>query len=173
MKFFLLALLVAPDLFATPKYMQNCRAVADDYLQFSVEINAAQLAFKITAFEDADCKTPYLNYNHYFTITSVQNEEINLHTDKITYTSLSEEVSSALRLIRYCGQSDWQTASETDVTGRSCDGFQQLAHGDFFYQILKRDSFILKFGTIDENRDGRSVQSRPVQFDEPDYLAIK
>lgn len=169
MKYFIIVFLFVQNLMASGQYLQECRVVGDDYLQFSIEIRDSAFAFKITAFEDEDCLTPYLNYNQYFRIELNQNEILNLRTEKITYTALSEEVASALRMINYCGNSNWQFQDETDVTAQNCDDFVQLARGEIFYQILKFHNNVLKFGLIDENRDGRSVQTRPVQFDDLEY----
>lgn len=175
MKIFIITLLLSQNLLAATLYSQGCRNLGDDYVTFSIEIENKDLiknsgfAVKITAFEDVNCKTPYLNYNQYFSIDKIQNEAINLRTDKITYTALTEEVASALRSINYCEFHNWKVSIETDVTGKSCDGFSQLSLGAFYYQIIKIESGLLKFGAFDENLDGRSVQNRPVQFDELDY----
>ena len=175
MKYFIIVYFFAQSLLASGhfsgQYVQECRVIGDDYLQFSIEIRDSSFAFKVTAFEDEDCLTPYLRYDQYFSIELNQNEILNLRTEKVTYTALSEEVASALRMISYCGISSWQVNNETDVTAKNCDGFIQLARGEIFYQILQLQNNVLNFGLIDENRDGRSVQTRPVQFDQADYFS--
>lgn len=169
-KIFLYFFLLAQTVMASGTFSQNCRVIGDDYLKFEIEIQKAHLALKVTAFEDEDCEVPYIVFNQYFEIDQLQNEKINLKTKKVTYTTLSEEVASALRMIGYCGFSQWQVRSETEVTGKDCDGFQQLSHGQIFYQLFKLENKVLKFGLTDKMRDGRSVQNRPVQFDPVEYL---
>lgn len=170
MKYFIVAFFLGQSVLATGSYTQDCRVIGDDYLKFEIKIENSAFAFKITAFEDEACKQPYLSYNQYFEIESLQSEHLNLKTEKITYTALTEEVASALRMINYCGFSDWRVRAETIVNGKTCDGFIQLARGEIFFQLLKLENKALKFGLIDENRDGRSVQTRPVQFDKAEYL---
>ncbi len=170
LKYFFFIFLLAQSVLASGTYAQNCRVIGDDYLKFEIEIQKIDFVLKITAFEDEDCQVPYLIYNQYFEIDQIQNENLNLKTKKVTYTAFSEEVASALRMINYCGFSEWQVRSETEVTGKNCDGFIQLAHGQIFYQLLKLENKVLKFGLTDENRDGRSFQNRPVQFDDAEYL---
>ena len=170
MKFFFFVFLIAQSVLASGIYAQNCRVIGDDYLKFEIEIQKIDFALKITAFEDEDCQVPYLSYNQYFEIIDLQSENLNLKTKKVTYTAFSEEVASALRMINYCGFSEWQLRTETEVAGKNCEGFIQLARGQVFYQLIKLENNVLKFGLIDENRDGRSVQTRPVQFDDAQYL---
>lgn len=170
MRFFILGFFLSQTALASGHYAQDCRVIGDDYLKFEIEIQDTAFALNITAFEDEDCRTPYLRYDQYFKIDSLLNENLNLKTEKVTYTALTEEVTSALRMINYCGLSDWQPQTENNVTGKNCDGFIQLARGEIFYQLLKFENNGLKLGLIDENRDGRSVQTRPVQFDDADYI---
>lgn len=170
MKYFILAFFLAQGVFASGNYQQNCRAIGDDYLKFEINIQNSLFALSITAFEDEDCQTPYLRYNQYFEIDSIQKENLNLRTEKVTYTALTEEVASALRMISYCGHADWQTQAEISVTGKNCDGYIQLARGAIFYQLLRLENSSLKLGRIDETRDGRSVQTRPVLFDDAPYF---
>lgn len=170
MKTFILAFLLSQGAIASGHYAQDCRVIGDDYLKFEVEIRNSDFGLKITAFEEEDCRKPYLSYQQYFKIDYFQNENLNLKTEKVTYTALTEEVASALRMINYCGLSEWPTGTEINVTGKNCDGFVQLAHGDIFYQLMKFGSHSMRLGLIDENRDGRSVQTRPVQFDKAEYI---
>lgn len=170
MKFFLFVFLLAQSVVASGTFAQNCRVIGDDYLKFEIEIQKIDFTLRITAFEDEACQVPYIVFDQYFEIDQLQNENLNLKTKKVAYTAFSEEVASTLRMINYCGFSEWQVRSETEVTGKNCDGFLQLAHGQFFFQLLKIENKVLKFGLTDENRDGRSVQTRPVQFDDAEYL---
>ena len=177
MKIAFLVFFVAERLFASTLFSQDCRNIGEDYLRFRVETesstlaNNSALAFKITAYEDENCKVPYLNYNQYFTALGLRGEQLDLNSEKVTYTALSEEVASALRLIKYCGHSEWLKDAETPVTGEICDDFPQLKKGDHFYQIIRLEYRRLKLGMTDEKKDGRNVQSRPVQFDEFSYSA--
>lgn len=170
MKFFRIFFFLAQSALASGDYTQECRIIGDDYLKFEIEMQNSAFAFKVTAFEDDACQIPYLRYNQFFKIDSLQHENLNLKTEKVTYTALTEEVALALRMINYCGFADWAAQAETIVTGKNCEGFIQLARGDFFYQLLKFDNKALKFGLVDENRDGRSVQTRPVLFDDAEYI---
>lgn len=155
-------------------YKQECRVLGDDdFLQFTIESDLndkSDFALKITAFEDEACTVPYLNFNQYFKIDSINNEQINLKTQKVTYTAVSKEVANALKMMNYCEINDWKAGNEIDVTGKLCDEFQQLAKDEIFYQIIKSNSKSVKFGSTTKALDGRSNQKRPTQFDELEYL---
>ncbi|MBY0554939.1 hypothetical protein K2P97_10455 [bacterium] len=155
-------------------YKQDCRVVGDDdYLQFTIEsdLNSkSDFALKITAFEDEACTIPYLHFNQYFKIDSMNNEQINLKTQKVTYTAVSKEVANALKMMNYCEIKNWKAGNETDVTGKMCDEFQQLAKDEIFYQIIKNNNDSVKFGSTTKALDGRTDQKRPTQFDELEYI---
>lgn len=155
-------------------YTQPCRVFGDDdYLQFTIESELTEesdFSFKITAFEDEKCTVPYLHYNQYFKIDSISNEQINLKTQKVTYTAVSKEVASALKMINYCDFKNWNAGQETDVTGKVCDEYLQLAKNEIFYQIIKNKSESIKFGSTTPALDGRSDQKRPTEFDELEYV---
>lgn len=171
-----MALVVCPSsLYANFLYSQPCRAIGDDFVKFNIEIDSTSLIqgsvfnFKVTAYEDQTCKTPYLKFDQYFTVESLRSEKINLKTLKVTYTSLSDEVSEALRLINYCDIPDWQTGREISVTGKVCDDYQQLNKNDVFYQILHLNTDSLMFGETTDIYDGRSQNKRPIHFDSSNY----
>ncbi|MEQ1723245.1 MAG: hypothetical protein ABL930_08710 [Pseudobdellovibrio sp.] len=174
LKFFLLVFFGLTLTTQAATYKQNCRVIGeDDYLQFTIESDlssGSSFAFKITAFEDEDCKIAYLHYDQYFKIDSIAGEKINLKTEKVTYTPLSKEVASALRMINYCNTKNWNAKVAVDVTGQLCDNYQQFAKDEIFFQILKNESSILKFGTTTKALDGHSEKNRPQDFDELDYL---
>ena len=178
-KILILVLFFSQNLLASVTFMQNCRAIEGDYLQFIIETSDTILkknssfALKITAFEDSNCKIPYLKFNQYFIVDNIQKESIDLKTEKVTYTALTEEVTQALRNINFCGLQKWSTSAETDVTGKMCDDFQQLTKADIFYQIIKNENNFLKFGNTTKSLDGRSHQRRPVQFDNLEYTITK
>lgn len=155
-------------------YKQSCRVLGDDdYLQFTIESDfnsQSDFALKITAFEDENCTVPYLQFNQYFKIDSINNEQINLKTQKVTYTAVSKEVANALKMMNYCEIKNWKAGLELDVTGKLCDEYQQLDKEEIFHQILKTNSDSLKFGSTTKTHDGRSEQKRPTSFDELEYV---
>lgn len=174
-RYSLILFLVPLQLMASHTFSQNCRAIGDDYLKFSIETDnvdiqsGSSFTLKITAFEDEKCQSEYLQYNQYFTVDKIHTDKINLKTIKVTYTSLTDEVSRALRLIKYCDFADWKTKTEINVTGQMCDDFQQLAKDDIFYQIIKSTPSQLQFGQLTDALDGRSSEKRPTDFDSLDY----
>lgn len=158
-------------------YTQNCRVVnEDDYVTYSIESDFNQgdaFTQKVTAYEDANCKTAYLHFTQYFKIKKNSDGKIDLQTSKTTYTSLSNEVTESLNFISYCGLKNWATDKETDVTGKKCDSYQQLAKNQLFYQIIELQSeqqnFTLRMGEISSKANGRSESTRPVDFEQLSY----
>ncbi len=166
MKYAILVFIFAQSMMASTLFSQSCRNLGEDYLRFRLEtesgtfVKNSAVSVKITAFEDEKCQVPYLNYNQYFTVVDFHDGQLDLTAEKVTYQALSEEVASALRLIRYCDFSDWQKDIETSVTGKICEDYRQLQKDDTFYQILKIESQSLKLGFIDEKKR-RSKRSKP------------
>lgn len=148
-------------------YTQACRVInEDDYVQLKVQTDLKNnFALTITAFEDENCETAYLVIDRYFKIQSLENEKLNLVTEKISYTSLSNEVSQALNMTAYCGLKNWKTKVEQNVTGRECDHYLQLKAGQAFYQILKAQQSSIWLGDDMAGKNGRSEDSRPNNYD--------
>lgn len=169
MKLFVFVLLACQQTIAF-SYTQKCRHLGEDFVRFAVIVASPALTFKVTAYEDETCEIPYIEYLQYFTIESVNGLNIDLKTEKVTYSPISEEVASALRQISYCGTANWEVSVETEVTGQNCDGFVQLRRGAYFYQLLQQNPRSLGFGVLDKQHDGRSAHKRPVKFDELYFL---
>jgi hypothetical protein len=179
MKFgFLAGLLFSLQVSALENYTQACRVIGeDDYVQYQIEAETplrtgSQFNLKLTAFEDENCTIPYLHYNQYFSVEGLQGENLNLKTVKVTYTTLSDEVSDALNMIQYCGLKDWKTNSETGVTGQVCDDFPQLKYEQTFFQLFKQDHNALWIGLISPQKDGRDESQRPVNWDELGFTKV-
>lgn len=153
-------------------FLQTCHVIGeDDYVTSSIEITnefkvGSHFNLKLIAYEDKNCETPYLQYNQYFQMRDFQGHNLNLRTNKITYTAFTNEVTDALNMINYCGFTSWQVGEEKIVTGKVCDDFQQLEVGQTLYQILKFNSVEkVQFGKIQGLQNGRSEKQRPTQFD--------
>ena len=175
---FLVSLLFSLQASALETYTQACHVIGeDDYVQYQIEAEMplqanSQFNLKLTAFEDENCTIPYLHYNQYFSVESFQTEKLNLKTQKVTYTTLSDEVSEALNMIEYCGFKDWKANSEKAVTGKVCDDYQQLALEQMFFQILKQESNGIFIGQIGHQKDGRNENQRPVDWDELGFTKV-
>lgn len=148
-------------------YTQVCRVInEDDYVQFKVQTDLEnKFSVTITAFEDENCEVPYLVIERNFKIQSLEKEKLNLNTEKISYTSLSNEVSEALNMGAYCGLKNWKTKIEQNVTGRECDHYLQLKADQAFYQILKTNESSLWLGNDMTAKNGRSEATRPDSYD--------
>lgn len=163
---------------AVETFTQTCRVIGeDDYVQYQIEAeiplqSGSQFNLKLTAFEDENCSIPYLHYNQYFFVDFIQAEKLNLKTQKVTYTTLSDQVSDALNMIQYCGLHDWTTKSEKTVTGKTCDDFQQLAFNQILFQIFKQNGNQIYLGQIDHQKDGRNENQRPVNWDQLEFTKI-
>lgn len=155
-------------------YQQACRVIGeDDYVQYQIEReDQGSLNLKLTAFEDENCEVPYLQYNQYFQVENLQGNRLNLKTEKITYTALSEEVAEALNLIEYCGINSWSEKSEIGVTGKICDEHQQLAKDEILFQILDVQTSQIRFGKITPQQDGRDERHRPTEWDELAFIRV-
>lgn len=150
-------------------YTQACRVInEDDYVQFKVQSDLqTNFSLTITAFEDENCKVAYLVIDRSFKIESLENEKLNLLTENISYTSLSNEVSEALNMAAYCGFKNWKTKIEQNVTGLKCDNYLQLKSGQAFYQLIKTDNALLWLGQEIGTKNGRTEATRPDSYDLP------
>jgi hypothetical protein len=150
-------------------YTQDCRVInEDDYVQQKVQTDLKNyFTLTITAFEDEKCEVAYLLIDRKFKIQNLENENLNLLTEKITYTSLSNEVSEALNMVAYCGFKTWKTKVEQNVTGLECDNYLQLKAGQAYYQLLKTDIDLLQLGQETGLKNGRTKATRPDTYDLP------
>ena len=151
-------------------YEQGCRVIGeDDYVKYSVITNeiipGKTFTLQITAFEDENCLTPYLQYQQLFQIAAIDGEKINFITKEISYTPLSDETSDALNMISYCDANDWKTHAATLVTGKLCNDYQQLHLDQSWFQILKVEPDGLSMGLTTLKLDGRSDSLRPITYD--------
>ena len=163
--------------FASAVYQQPCHTMnEDDYVQFSIESDSlesgAALQLKVIAFEDEECQVPYLTYTRYFKVQNFLDEKINLITEKVSYTAMSDETAESLNIIKYCSQDSWKNHAEVDVTGQNCQDYVQLSQGSLFFQILKYTDVGLQLGEITSSLDGRSELKRPQKFDQSNYLKL-
>lgn len=170
-KWILLLLCFSLQAQAVEIYQQACRVLGeDDYVQYTVELKnglqaGSQFSLKLTAFEDKNCQIPYLHYNQYFRVSDLQGSFLNLETQKITYTAVTDEVAEALTLIHYCGVKNWTAGNELAVTGQVCDDYQQLDVKETFFQMADLAQGILRLGKITPEKNGRSAPQRPIDWD--------
>lgn len=163
---FLILITLSLQTFASDEFQQACHVIGeDDYVLFAIEKSGTKFKLKLIAFEDENCKTPYLQYDQLFRITSLQDQNLNLETVKISYTTLTHETTDALNMINYCGSNDWLANEEKTVTGKKCDDFQQLAEKEILYQIFKTGENKIWLGEITHDLSGRTEKVRPTQFD--------
>lgn len=158
-------------------FQQKCRVLEDDdYLSFMIKSRLKEqspLQLTATAYEDENCQLPYLIFNRYFEIILHNNENINLKTTQVTYTILTDEVARALNSIRYCGITHWKSMVETDVTGKKCDDYQQLALAQNYYQKIKITHEQLHWGQITQTWNGLTESTRPQEFESEIFNLIK
>ena len=173
MRLFLVIFILFSHSAFAESYTQACFTTEDDTLQFiltSSFTSGSDLSWVAVAFEDEQCRKPYLKFSRYFKITRVQNGEIDLKSTKSTYTILTDEVARALNLIGYCDLHNWQTGVETDVSGRKCEDYQQLQIDQRFLQIFQLTDSGLYWGRLDRLHDGLSPKNRPDQLETIPYL---
>ena len=162
--FFVQAAPVPPTI--NGSYLRPCYIVDTDALTTRMTIQDSKWTLTHTAFEDENCKTPYLIYEIQYK-TKTESNAIDMTTVEASYTSLSDEVARSLNYIGYCGFGDWKKGVKKVVTGKMCDEYQAPASGDITYSIftLKNDGKELFVGTASGNADGRTPESRYDQVD--------
>lgn len=168
---FFFLFLLSLKTFSQDLYQQQCHVIGeDDYVKYTIEVNLPlklndTFKLNLTAYEDETCLTPYLKYDQQFVVRNIQNESINFETNKITYTALTQETANALNMMSYCQIAGWVSNQETEVTGKKCDSFQQLAKGEILFQIFKAESNLAWIGAMTSVLTGRSEVARPINFD--------
>lgn len=112
-------------------WIQSCTTIGeDDVVKNKLLIDSKIMDQVVIAYEEENCKTPYLIFKRQYQIGSEkfsENErsvDVEMSVVKVTYLSLSDEVTASLNLIAYCGSTDWQTYKEKIVTGKSCQNYQ-------------------------------------------------
>lgn len=137
-----LFLLLVATLIASPaqaanffhgEWLQSCTIMnEDDYIQNLIMADAKTFDLVTFAYEEEGCNTAYLIFKHKYsfneTDTTVTAEEqtanLTAVVEKITYTSLTDEVTEALNMIEFCGESDWVTFREKTITGQTCGDYK-------------------------------------------------
>ena len=158
-------------------FQQTCKTInEDDYVQFEIRLQkdgsasgADRFVFSVAVFEDENCLSPYLLISREFDVDTYDGKNLNLITNKITYTSLTDEVTSALNLSRYCGIKSWQTKKPQEVSGRKCNDYLQLAKKQKYFQILSIEFDRLLFGSESREYNGLTEKSRPIGFESLPY----
>jgi len=112
-------------------YHQTCNATNEgDYYEQYLNIDEGHIHWKFVAYEDGDCKIPYLIFLREYIIESVDDISVNTAFKKASYVSTTDEVTRSLNIIRYCGLNGWKTNVARDVTGLKCDEYQQRQLGE-------------------------------------------
>jgi len=108
-------------------YFQSCNTDSDDnsYEQH-LGFFGQNLQWKFVAYEDPNCKMPYLIFKREYKIKNLSRNKIQTLALISTYVSLTDEITSSLNIIKYCGFENWKTNEVRDVTGKKCEDFQQL-----------------------------------------------
>lgn len=130
-----------------------------DTLSASLEIQGDVWKITRTAYEDDQCQKAYL----LFTIRSQaqQNEDqLNLQTQQVSYTALSDQVSRALNDISYCGFQDWQTNQAKIVTGHACEDYQTPKQDQVIYSRSKNQDGKLFLGQASADKNGQTPEQR-------------
>lgn len=112
-------------------FEQNCHIVNDeDVLKMALIFTDPNLSDRVTwrttAFEDENCKTPYIIFDRLFQFISNTPSEILLISLESSYTPISDEVAEALNMMNYCELNTWQAGQKQVVTGRTCQDYVQL-----------------------------------------------
>ena len=68
-------------------------------------------------------------------------------------------------MMGYCQNAVWVKGEETDVTGKMCENYQQLAKKQILYQIFKTQEGIAWLGQMTPILNGRNEKNRPKKFD--------
>lgn len=118
----------------TPFYLgdwaQGCKIIGDDdVVKEFILFDSKIMDHIVIAYEEESCKTPYLIFTRQYQLNanqlSPEDKKINVEMSvvKVSYQTLSDEVSEALNLVAFCGFKDWETYKEKDVTGKTCQDY--------------------------------------------------
>lgn len=150
-------------------YHKGCQVYNDDdYLTTTLDIQHNKWLFIHTAFEDATCKKPYLQYIKY-TKTQVNQNNIDFTYEKVSYKPLSDETANALNLAYWCSKNNWQKDVEIEVTGMNCGDFTPPYKGEILYSIYKVEEKSLFLGRGDSNFNGSTESRRHQVFEDSGY----
>ncbi|WP_413294809.1 hypothetical protein ACLSU7_06820 [Bdellovibrio sp. HCB185ZH] len=143
-------------------YMKACHLMEDDSLISHLSIKGTRWNFSHVAYEDDKCTKAYLVYEETYKVKSVD-REIDMTTVKVTYTSLTDNVTEALNMINWCGFSDWKTNEARVVTGKVCDEYKVPGEGNILYttyQVKAQTPLQIFMGTASSELDGKTPQTR-------------
>ena len=114
------------------EWLQSCTIMnEDDYIQNLVMVDVKLFDLVTFAYEEEGCKNAYLIFKRNYSFNELesvatsetQSTKLKAVVEKVSYTSLTDEVTEALNMIDYCGESDWVTFREKIVTGKNCGDF--------------------------------------------------
>jgi len=161
-------------------YEQACRA---GYAR--QEIFAGENAIYVEKnFADGGCKNLSLEIRSYGRVVYSGALEfprgasaIDFSFLKVTLVPAQEWVADLYRKRNLCGVSNWRVGEETEITGRSCDFFglgrfaQVPEAGEPRFGIYAQEANgTLYLGQLHPERDGKTPERRPRNFDPYPYL---
>ncbi len=125
---------------AAPSYLgdwiQRCTIIGeDDVVKNLLLIDSKVMDQVVIAYEEENCKSPYLIFKRQYQLGSEKsliNEnkvDVEMSVVKVSYQSLTDEVTESLNMIAFCGATDWQTNKEKIVTGQTCQDYKAPALG--------------------------------------------
>ena len=125
---------------AAPFYMgdwiQNCSIIGeDDVVKNMMFIDSKLMDQVVIAYEEENCEKPYLIFKRQYQVSprDLTAQETKIEVDmsivKVTYTTLIDEVTEAMNMIAFCGDTDWETYQEKIVTGKTCQDYKAPAMG--------------------------------------------
>jgi hypothetical protein len=146
------------------EWLQPCTVInEDDEIQNLIMVDAKTFDLVTFAYEQEGCKSAYLifkrnysfNESDTYLTSAAQSIQLKAIVEKVSYTSLTDEVTEALNLINYCGDSDWVTYREKIVTGRICGDYRVPAEKTtekFLIQTTNSSAIFLNSETVPYNR---------------------
>lgn len=144
---------------AAPFYMgdwiQNCTTIGeDDVVKNMLLIDSKVMDQVVIAYEEENCRSPYLIFKRQYQLDSTKNTTLETRTDvemsviKVSYMALTDEVTEALNMIAFCGDTDWETYQEKTVTGKTCQDYKAPAMGTIVkHQFSKKTESELFFNS--------------------------
>ncbi|GIL18411.1 MAG: hypothetical protein BroJett040_21620 [Oligoflexia bacterium] len=142
----------------------ECLILEEDVVQSKINIQENIWTSIHTGYEDEKCQRPYLEFRQ-VQKALVLGADLDLTAIESSYTPLTNEISEALNLIRYCGIETWKMGEAQIVNGKECQDFQAPKIGSVLYTTYKISVGRLYLGRPGKGKRGQTAEDRLSEYE--------
>lgn len=149
-------------------YQADCRSIAEEGLSVGRSIKfenetATQLQ---TIYGDLTCTAPAYIFTFQGPYALESSGAINFTSASIQLTAIDAGIAANFAMTKLCGIATWTTGVAEEIAGLVCDGTQIPPANSVTYDLVKEVEGGIVFGAVTAERDGSTLDKRPIAYDE-------